>query len=126
MDGNGGPEWPWCAGFVSFIVKQACRTLDVARSSETSVSCDVLAGQATQKEIFVSEPKAKDRSLLTPGSLFLVRRTETDWTHTGIVLKADNDVFYTIEGNTNDDGSREGYEVCRRIRGYAKKDFIVI
>jgi hypothetical protein len=126
MDGNEGPEWPWCAGFASFILKQACRTLDVALPIETSVSCDVLAGQAKQKEIFVSEPKVKDRTLVTPGSLFLVRRTDTDWVHTGIVRTADNDVFYTIEGNTNDDGSREGYEVCKRIRGYQNKDFIVI
>jgi hypothetical protein len=126
MDGNEGPEWPWCAGFASFILKQACRTLDVALPIETSVSCDVLAGQAKQKEIFVSEPKAKDRNLVMPGSLFLVRRTDTDWIHTGIVLTADSDVFYTIEGNTNDDGGREGYEVCKRIRGYQNKDFIVI
>jgi len=34
-------------------------------------------------------------------------------------------VFQTIEGNTNDDGSREGYEGCQRVRGYASKDFIV-
>jgi len=32
----------------------------------------------------------------------------------------------TIEGNTNDGGSPEGYEVCRRIRGYEKKDFILV
>jgi hypothetical protein len=35
-------------------------------------------------------------------------------------------VFETIEGNTNDDGSREGYEVCRRFRSYQKTDFILI
>lgn len=125
MNGNEGPDWPWCAGFASFILTQACQTLDVALPIKTSVSCDVLAEQAKEKEIFVPEPKAKDRNLVTPGSLFLVRRTETDWVHAGIVLKADDDVFYTIEGNTNDDGSREGYEVCKRIRGYDKKDFIV-
>ena len=32
--------------------------------------------------------------------------------------------FATIEGNTNDEGSREGYEVCRRVRGRGSKDFI--
>jgi hypothetical protein len=46
--------------------------------------------------------------------------------HTGIVLEANNDFYHTIEGNTNDEGSREGYEVCKRIRGYKKKDFILI
>ncbi|EKT4520794.1 CHAP domain-containing protein, partial [Flavobacterium psychrophilum] len=36
--------------------------------------------------------------------------------HTGIVEKVIEKTIYTIEGNTNDDGSREGYKVCRRKR----------
>lgn len=40
--------------------------------------------------------------------------------HTGIVEKSDAEFIYTIEGNTNDEGSREGYEVCRRKRAKSK------
>ena len=40
--------------------------------------------------------------------------------HTGIVERIDGDTLYTIEGNTNDEGSREGYEVCRRTRKASK------
>jgi hypothetical protein len=36
--------------------------------------------------------------------------------HVGIVTNIIEGVFYAIEGNTNDDGEREGYEVCERIR----------
>ena len=36
--------------------------------------------------------------------------------HTGIIEAVDGDTLTTIEGNTNDDGSREGYEVARRQR----------
>lgn len=36
--------------------------------------------------------------------------------HTGFVESVIGDTIHTIEGNTNDTGSREGYEVCRRIR----------
>jgi hypothetical protein len=36
--------------------------------------------------------------------------------HTGIIESVEGDVIHTIEGNTNDEGSREGYEVCRRTR----------
>lgn len=36
--------------------------------------------------------------------------------HTGFVEKIDGEILHTIEGNTNDTGSREGYEVCRRTR----------
>jgi hypothetical protein len=49
-----------------------------------------------------------------------------DWVHTGLVLSAGKETFETIEGNTNDAGDREGYEVCRRVRGYKGKDFIVL
>jgi hypothetical protein len=46
--------------------------------------------------------------------------------HTGLVVRAGQETFETIEGNTNDAGDREGYEVCQRVRGYAGKDFIVV
>jgi hypothetical protein len=36
--------------------------------------------------------------------------------HTGIVERVVGTKIHTIEGNTNDEGSREGYEVCRRKR----------
>lgn len=125
MDGNEGEQWPWCAGFASFILKQACRTMDLPLPIATSVSCDSLAASARDKGLFL--PGAGlDRQKVRPGTFFLNRRTSTDWTHVGIVIKVDEKVFMTIEGNTNDEGSREGYEVCRRVRNYHKKDFIKI
>lgn len=73
----------------------------------------------------MKESEAKKKNAISLGSLFLERRTPTDWMHTGIFLSAEDDIFHTIEGNTNDGGDREGYEVYRRIRNYANKDFIV-
>jgi hypothetical protein len=126
MNGREGPEWPWCAGFVSTLVRQACETLNAPLPITPSVSCDSLAYSATGRDIFITETAAADRGRITAGSLFLCRRTPTDWTHTGIVLRAEADYFLTAEGNTNDDGSPEGYEACLRTRGYKAKDFIVI
>ena len=34
--------------------------------------------------------------------------------HTGLVENFDSQFIYTIEGNTNDAGSREGIKVCRK------------
>jgi hypothetical protein len=51
-------------------------------------------------------------------------RTPSDWTHTGIVVQTAREIITTIEGNTNDDGHREDYEVCTRMRGYANIDFV--
>jgi hypothetical protein len=74
----------------------------------------------------LEESALSDRNKILSGSFFLVRRTPTDWTHTGIIVQAEDEVLQTIEGNTNDDGSREGYEVCARTRGYKNMDFILI
>ncbi len=126
MNGNEGRSWPWCAGFASFILKQACQGLNVKLPFKTTFSCDILAAQAKEKGIFLRESRIQDKMHITPGSLFLVRRTPTDWIHTGIVVRSEDEIFHTIEGNTNDDGSREGYEVCKRTRSYKKKDFVLI
>jgi hypothetical protein len=41
------------------------------------------------------------------------------------VLRVRGDgILTTIEGNTNDDGSRDGYEMCSRSRSAAGKYFI--
>jgi hypothetical protein len=91
-------------------------------------SCDILASEGQMAGEFVSEVEARaDTSLLKPGTVFLSRRTRRDWTHTGLVTRVDaKDVFSTIEGNTNDEGSREGYEVCARVRGFGNKDFVTL
>jgi hypothetical protein len=126
MKGHDGIEWPWCAGFVSFVLEQVCERLNSHPPLQTSFSCDSLAASAKENGIWLKESEAQNRGLIKSGSFFLSRRTPTDWVHTGIVLRAEKDLFQTIEGNTNDDGNREGYEVCQRVRGYKKKDFILI
>lgn len=125
MDGHNGTEWAWCAGFVTFILRQACETLGIAMPIEGSVSCDTLAAQAKRAGLFLAEADAR-KSGVPEGSIFLVRRTSSDWTHTGIVLDPRELLFRTVEGNSNDSGDREGYEVCSNSRGYAGKDFIVL
>ena len=128
MNGHEGPSWPWCAGFVSFILKQACYTMGFKLPFKTSLSCDLLAVNAMGKDRFLRGFKVENQEKVKPGSFFLVRRAPTDWVHVGIVIDVDivKGIFYTFEGNTNDDGSREGYEVCKRTRGFKSKDFILI
>lgn len=125
MGGNNGIAWAWCAGFVTFLMNQAAESLQIDLPLAGSFSCDTLAAQAKVAGCFVTEKEARYRQI-PPGSLFLVRRTDTDWTHVGIVTAAHELHFETIEGNTNDDGDHEGYEVCARSRGYIGKDFIVL
>ena len=66
---------------------------------------------------------------IKPGSFFLKLATHGEpfkYAHTGIVVRADNETFASIEGNTNDEGSAEGFEVCARTRSYTGMDFILI
>ena len=125
MDGKDGAEWAWCAGFVTFVLRQACESLGLRMPIAGSVSCDSLAAQAKVKGLFLSRDEARTRAV-PPGSLFLVRRTDSDWTHVGIVERTEPLLFHTVEGNSNDAGDREGYEVCSISRGYADKDFILL
>jgi len=126
MEGRQGAEWPWCAGFVCFILAQACTTLGVEPPLTPTVSCDSLAAGARERGLLLAGAPGLEAARVPPGSLFLNRRTDSDWTHAGIVLSCRPDVLETIEGNTNDDGSREGYEVCHRWRGMQNKDFVVL
>lgn len=124
MDGRDGRDFLWCAGFVRFCLRQAAEAMGATMPINGSTSCDNLAAQGREAGLFVSERDATpDR--ITPGAIFLNRKSARDWTHTGLVIEAHDGFFTTIEGNTNDDGSRNGYEVCSRRRSYQKRDFIV-
>lgn len=118
--GHEGKEWPWCAGFVSTIIYQAyeaCQLLPPTKFKFT-LSCDEMARYAQKMGTFSKTPES--------GSIFLVRskNNPNDWIHTGIVLSSSKEVVFTVEGNTNDDGSREGYGVFHRTRAIKSLDFI--
>lgn len=124
LHGEEGPEWPWCAGFVSYVVSQAAgqRSIPFAPSP----SCDQLAQNAHAAGLFRSGDTLAEADI-KPGTVFLVRRqTSSGWHHTGIVVSATAATLTTIEGNTNDNGSREGYEAIRRFRANKNLDFIVM
>ena len=124
-----GNEAKWCSGFVCYALEQAAHTLGVGMPIPASSSCDVMAAGAKSAHKFLAGSKVKSGavpvSTLVPGSLFLVRATPTDWTHIGIVSEAASNSFDTIEGNTDSQGSNNGFEATERTRGYDNKDFIV-
>ena len=128
VGGNQGPEWRWCAGFLTLVLKQACMLLNRPMPIPGSVSCDALAYQAKQAGLFVRGEQLANGSVswaaLGAAQIFLVKQTSTNWVHTGFSFEGAGTVFSTIEGNTNDDGSSNGFEVCQRTRSIASKDFI--
>ena len=121
MDGHEGKAWAWCMGFVQTVLDQACTTLNKSFTDimPFSYSCDVVGehGVSTKKLIPYNQLR-ENPSFIASGDVFLIRKRANDWIHTGIITGVEGDWLHTIEGNTNDEGSREGFEVCRRMRNY--------
>lgn len=130
MDGQEGKAYPWCAGFVTYVVRQASNAHGQPSPIARTFSCDVIGMEAKAKAgKFV---KSVSPAQVPLGSVFLVPhgKNENDWVHTGIIVESEaegpGEVFCTVEGNTNDEGSREGFEVCERYRACSKVDVVLL
>ena len=115
--GHDGKAWKWCAGFVCTVIAQAAQAAGKAAPLPFTLSCDELMTAAGKVGRLI------DRSKIQGGDVFLCVNGD-DAFHTGLVTKGAAEYFGTVEGNSNDDGSANGHEVCGRSRGYANKVFI--
>lgn len=121
MDGHDGSNWPWCMGFVQTILDQAFSTLgkDYRAVMVQAWGCDTVGEFGKKNKRLLSYETIKDNpaASVKPGDAFLIRKKEGyGWRHTGLVESVAGTVLHTIEGNTNDEGSAEGYEACKRNR----------
>ncbi len=109
--------WPWCAAFDAFIMQELWRELGIQLPNPwpATASCDELLYWARKQGILFNSPEAFD--------FFLAMKSAGDATHTGLVMdvQSDSDIE-TIEGNTNNDGSREGIGVFTFVGGNAKHE----
>jgi hypothetical protein len=99
--------YPWCAAFVAWCGVEAFGTKwPLPRTAD----CDQLLFFARKNGILRNTPQ--------PGDVFLCLATHNDATHTGFVVDVNEGgaSVSTIEGNSNSDGSREGFEVASRPR----------
>lgn len=103
----------WCASFVAMV-------LDIAYRGKNplpiTASCDVLLEAARTAGTLTDTPAV--------GDVFLVMKSPADAVHTGVVTAVGKLAVKTVEGNTNDDGSRDGYGVFARERKLAGLAFI--
>ncbi len=101
-----GKGFAWCMSFVYWVVKESCAK--TAHPNLLLKTGGVMAQWNKCINLRVIKPQEGDIFIMDFGK---------GTGHTGIVTKVlPNGNIETIEGNTNDDGSREGYEVCKRIR----------
>jgi hypothetical protein len=100
----------WCAAFVYWCFNQSLPNPLVKTGG-------VLAHWNAAKDKRVTDPQ--------PGDIFIMDHGK-GLGHTGFVESADANFIYTIEGNSNDTGSREGIAVVRNrrkratIKGYLR------
>ncbi len=97
---------PWCAAFVVWCFRQADLNGQVIPSSGSTT---FLLNWAKEKKRIVKTPQVGDVFLL-------LRRGGTHAFHCGIVAGVGTLFFWTVEGNSNNNGSAEGYEVVRHRR----------
>lgn len=108
----------WCAAFVYWCFNKACTQLGrnnpVYKTGHVMTHWNKTAGKKIVSVDAVDKP-----SLIKPGHIFILN-TGGSSGHTGLVEKVEGGFIHTIEGNSNDGGSRNGIGVFRLQRKIAK------
>jgi hypothetical protein len=109
-------SFAWCAAFVYWCFRDASKRLAVVNPAvRTAGALDVWnqAGPKGFRRITCAEATART-TLVQPGMIFVLS-TGGGHGHVGFVESVSGVVLTTIEGNSNDAGSREGVGVFRRV-----------
>jgi hypothetical protein len=115
LDPAGG-NFPWCVAFTHFCYKQAAENVGLQNPHiKTAGVLDHWNKAGTKPTVVrVTNDKAvADPGLVKPGSLFIIDLGQGEG-HSGMVIDVANGRLVTIEGNTNDNGSRNGIGVFQR------------
>ena len=112
----------WCMAFLFWCTDQAVKQLVAAGTAvwipglQTYNPLAVTGGVLNQWKTIRPDYKVQPGEAPQAGDIFIMD-LGSGLGHTGIVESVDADgTLHTIEGNTNDTGSREGIEVDRKIR----------
>lgn len=105
------PGAPWCAAFVCWCVREASKAMALTPRLEPAAGA--LRLLTLNPLLRLDKP--------TPGCIVVWRHADGKG-HVGFVERLTGSgpqtpiLLHTIEGNTNDEGGREGYEVAARVR----------
>ncbi len=123
---------PWCMGFMRPLLQQASQATKINLPFRLDgpgvlpLYVPSIVEQAKKAGRFVSGPS---RMSVGPGSLMFLRGIVNGMpshTHVGMVIQDQGDKVITIEGNTNNDGSSNGWLVLKMSRGRGGIDFGMI
>jgi len=111
-------SYPWCMAFVFFCYMQATQKVGAQNLVPKDGSVHSSWAKSRNKPGVTTVTAAAARAnpaLVKPGMVFFID-TGNQHGHAGIIVDNLNSFMETIEGNTNDNGSREGIGVFRRSR----------
>jgi CHAP domain/Putative peptidoglycan binding domain len=109
-------SFAWCVAFTYFCYKKAAEILGLQNPHIETAGVLDHWNKAGRKPKVVRVTNAKavaDPELVKPGSLFIIDFGQGKG-HSGMVIEVANGRLVTIEGNTNDNGSRNGVGVFLR------------
>jgi len=101
-----GPGYSWCMAFLYWCFEQAAKEMDI-KNPMYKTGGVLKQWNESKLKYGVISPQPGDIGIMDFGGGF---------GHTFIVDHVEGIWVYTIEGNSNDEGSREGFEVCKRRR----------
>lgn len=101
----------WCMAFVYWCFEQVKDPSKAIPNPLVKTGGVLRAWNEADKKYRVTKPQ--------PGDIFIMDFGK-GLGHTGFVEKTDGTFIYTVEGNSNDTGSREGIEVTRKQRPIKK------
>ena len=112
----------WCSYFVELIWKLAFSKIKDNELLLNRLEKLFSASAVTTYKHFLNESDIEVNKIAKKGSIVIWQNYKTghaSWTgHAGIVYDFSDEGIISVEGNTNVDGAREGYEVCYRNRPY--------
>lgn len=118
--------WPWCAGFICWLVREAIKNSSVDfKRPQTAGAWDFenWARDQDGKGVDLYKPVTSgNRPYVRAGDIVVFQ-----FSHIGLAISEENRGGYiqTIEGNTNDAGSREGGSVLEKTRNIANVRSII-
>lgn len=109
----------WCAAALQYWFDVAARTLGV----KNPLDGVRLEAYVQSYHDFLMPQHAVEPNAVLPGDIVMFHFGEERWDHIGIVAVPPNDqgVFFSVEGNTNEAGSREGDGVLLKPRNVGPK-----
>lgn len=113
-------SWPWCAAFVCWFIREAMRFTGIKETPtfkrpRTAGAWDFERWCKEQDgSVILKKPHERD---IEPGDIVIFT-----FSHIGVATTRpdENGFLYTIEGNTDGEGSREGGAVLRKKRHVSK------